>query len=116
MSIHPVADLTLENVLDVTSRRTENVQMLPEYFSVLTQVRKTYEVDEDLAFSIHQHGQMNVGMAAVLTPEHAATYVSEVNLIYGSRHTIHDLTPIRFEGKICYLVIFAGHRRHYHVA
>jgi hypothetical protein len=110
----PVIDSA--KVADTSMRKVLNVRLPPEHFSVLTQVRRTYDIDHDLALSIHAHGQMSVGFAAVLSHANAATYVEVINQIYGTEHKVSELNPVNFDGEVCYLVIFAGHRRHRHVA
>lgn len=107
--------VALADYLDKRARQIESVRMPPEWFSVLTQVRRTNEIDEDFALGIHTFGQMNNGLAAVLSSTEAVRYVEEINQMWGTRHTLADLTLIIFEGKPSYLVIFAGHRRHAHV-
>lgn len=107
-----VPSFTLAEIADISARRIERVQLAPELFSVLTQVRKTYQIAEDLIPSFLAKGQMTPGMAAALTPAQAKLYVAEINDIYGSHHTMDDLSPVRLDRKLYYLVIFAGHRRH----
>lgn len=98
--------------IEVSGRRAVTVRLPPECFSVLTQVRQTYKIDEDLIPSILQKGQLTQGMAAALPASEAKRYVAEINLIYGSKHEFEELTPIDLDGKRYYLIIFAGHRRH----
>lgn len=98
----------------VRERRVIEVLLPPEQFVVLTQVRKTYKITDDLVPSFLARGQLTPGMVAVLTPEQAETYVEKINAIFGSAHTTNDsdFVPTIIDGTLCYLVIFAGHRRH----
>lgn len=98
--------------ITVQERRVVEVRLPPEQFSVLTQVRKTYQISEDLVPSFLARGQLTPGMAAVLSRQQAAIYIDKINAIYGSDHTIADLVPTRLDGKTRYLAIFAGHRRY----
>ncbi len=107
----PVESFALEDIT-VEERRVIEVRLPPECFSVLTQVRKTYQISEDLVPSFLSRGQLTPGMAAALGPQQATIYVEKINAIYGSKHTKHDLVPVKLDGKLQYLVIFAGHRRH----
>ncbi|MDB5264920.1 MAG: hypothetical protein JWN64_491 [Parcubacteria group bacterium] len=99
---------------DITVRvqRVVKVRLPAECFSVLEQVRKTYEIDEDLVPSFLSQGQLTPGMVAALDPHQARVYVDEINAIFDSHHTVHDLIPVELDGDEYYLAIFAGHRRH----
>lgn len=107
-----VTSLALAEIRDTQERKVEKVCLPPELVSVLTQVRRTYEIQEDLIPSFLDRGQITAGMAAALTPDQAEIYVDTVNRIYGSRHTVDELVPVRLDGVLYYFVLFAGHRRH----
>lgn len=107
-----VTSLALADIRDTTERKVEKVCLPPGLISVLTQVRKTYDIQEDLIPSFLARGQITAGMAAALTPDQAEIYVETVNGIYGSRHTVSELVPVCLDGSTYYLVLFAGHRRH----
>lgn len=102
-------NLTTRKILEQVFR-TVRVQIPPETLSVLTQVRRTLEIG-DLFSSVLEHGQQTPGVAAVLGPREARRYVEELNQIYGTHHTMKDLTPVMLDGKKCYFILVAGHRR-----
>lgn len=80
--------------------------------SVLTQVRVTMEVGDDLVPSIRAHGQQTPGVAVALTPEEARQYIEEMNDLWGSRHTIDDFSRVSLDGVPYYFILVAGHRRY----
>lgn len=102
----------LADIRDTTERKVESIRLPPEDISTLTQVRKTYAIQEDLIPSFLARGQITPGMAAALQPDQAQIYVDTVNTIYGSSHTRDELVPIELDGTRYYVVLFAGHRRH----
>lgn len=94
--------------------RVVRVSLPPETISVLTQVRRTLDVDagSDLCVSILEHGQQVPGVAATLAPDEAERYIGEINAIYDSHHALETLAPICLDAKVFYVILAAGHRRH----
>jgi hypothetical protein len=92
--------------------RTADVELPTNWFSTLTQVRRTYDIAEDLIPSILEEGQITRGLVAALTPAEGLVYVQKINGIYGSFHTLDDLTLVHIDGEPLYLPLFAGHRRY----
>lgn len=107
-----VKSYALADIRDTTERKVESIRLPPEDISTLTQVRKTYAIQEDLIPSFLARGQITPGMAAALLPDQAQIYVDTVNAIYGSTHVVDELVPLRLDGTVYYVVLFAGHRRH----
>lgn len=99
---------------DVVERETRvlRVAMPPQAFSVLTQVRRTMDIQDDLVPSILEHGQQTPGVAAALTKKEAVAYLDQINAIYRKRHTLRDIKRVLLDRRAYYLVLVAGHRRH----
>lgn len=99
---------------DITERgfTLVRVSVPPEAISVLTQVRRTISVGEDLLPSILEHGQQTAGVVAALCEEEARLYVKEINEIYSTNHVFDSLAPVDLDGERVYLILVAGHRRH----
>lgn len=92
-------------------------QVLPsavplEALSLLTQVRMTVDVAEDLIPSIAAHGQQTPGVAVALLPEEAQRYIEELNELWGSRHRLKDFPCVNLDGVLYYFFLVAGHRRY----
>lgn len=99
---------------DITDALADNVRPVvlpPEEINELTQVRRTYEEDDDLVASLIEKGQMSQGQVAALTPAEAERYIPKINDIWGANHSTADLIMIQIDGKPYYPIIFAGHRR-----
>lgn len=105
----PIRSFTTREIREKTYR-TIQAQVPPEALSLLAQVRRTLEVG-DLLPSVLEHGQQTPGVAVVLTPHEAHDYVVELNEIYGTKHTVKDLVPVKLDQKKRYFVLIAGHRR-----
>lgn len=101
----------LASIADNT-RQVKPVKLPPEAFSVLTQVRKTLSVTEDLMPSILARGQQTPGAAAALVESEARIYLTEVNRIFDTQHGFSSLQPVVLDGITFYLPLIAGHRRH----
>lgn len=99
---------------DIKEREHRVVRALlpPECLSVLTQVRRTMQIQDDLVPSILEHGQQTPGVAAALTKKEAPEYLDQINAIYRTRHSMMDLVRVTIDRKVYYLVLAAGHRRH----
>lgn len=100
-------------VADIRDLRSHvvSVWLPPESLSVLTQVRKTLNI-EDLMPSILASGQETAGRAAALEPNETLIYLEGINRIWKTEHTLNDLTPVWLDGEAYYLPLIAGHRRH----
>lgn len=88
------------------------VRISTDMISVLTQVRKSMDVSEDLVPSIHAHGQETPGIAAALTPDQAECYIKEINGLWSSTHCLNDQTRVILDDESYYIFLVAGHRRH----
>lgn len=80
--------------------------------SLLTQVRTTVDVAEDLIPSIRAQGQQTPGVAVALTPEEAGQYIREINELWGSHHQLGDFPLVNLDGVAYYFILVAGHRRY----
>ncbi len=80
--------------------------------SLLTQVRTTVDVADDLIPSIKAQGQQTPGVAVALTPEEAEQYIKEINELWGSHHQLADFPLVNLDGVSYYFILVAGHRRY----
>ena len=103
---------TLAEIAD-NSREVKPVWLPPNYLGVLTQVRKTFDVSEDLIPSFLAGGQQTAGAAAALDEEQAQIYLREINQIFATQHEFSSLTPVMLDGVTYFLPLIAGHRRHH---
>lgn len=105
--------LTLQsNEIKVRAHQVLPVAVPLEAISILTQVRTTLDVADDLIPSIRAQGQQTPGVAVALTPEEAAQYIVEINELWGSYHQLAGLPLVNLDGALYYFILVAGHRRY----
>lgn len=92
--------------------RVLSVAVPLEAISLLTQVRTTVDVADDLVPSIRAQGQQTPGVAVALTPEEAEQYIGEINELWGSCHRLADFPLVNLDGVSYYFILVAGHRRY----
>ena len=97
-------------ILDV-AREEVHVLLPVNAVNVLLQVRRKFEDIEDLARAIHAEGQMYPGLGALLTKREAAKYIAFWREVFGASSRLEDLTPVRLDGKVRYVILIAGERR-----
>ncbi len=108
-----MATLTLQsNEIKVRAHQVLPVAVPLEAISLLTQVRTTLDVADDLIPSIRAQGQQTPGVAVALTPEEAAQYIVEINELWGSYHQLAGLPLVNLDGALYYFILVAGHRRY----
>ncbi len=105
--------LTLQsNEIKVRAHKVLPVAVPLEAISILTQVRTTLDVADDLIPSIRAQGQQTPGVAVALTPEEAAQYIVEINELWGSHHQLAGCPLVNLDGVLYYFILVAGHRRY----
>ncbi len=98
--------------IEAATQRVLSVAVPLGAISLVTQVRTTVDVDEDLIPSIKAHGQQTPGVAVALTPDEARQYIEEINELWGSCHHIADFPLVELDGERYYFILVAGHRRY----
>lgn len=76
------------------------------------QMRETYTKIHELAESILARGQLQQGVAAALTGKQVSRYVRDLNALWGTHHTVKEMTRTKIDGVWYYIVLVAGHRRY----
>lgn len=107
-------ELTQEVMQD--ERRVTCFLPLRKYDRIITldQVRKTKPREaekEQMLQSFLHSGQHVAGIVAVLTKHEAVRYLEQIGALWNKAYSIDDYRPAKWEGKVRYFMLIAGHMR-----